>query len=419
MKRIKLSSGDFMELPDGYLYRAISSTEYDLLLKKGRLTPRNESGRIYFTNNANLSRALAVDGSQYVVRVRADNLGDVSHDSNVPSVVPSVYGRKDIPIDLVTVQGRDGSYVKFTRSKDGFFTPSDTSAKGVGLNGRNIPSEREVLQMYKNAEDRLIAVIARGNPKSNFNVYRAQQLRAIREVIAQLDDDVQEFVDDHVEQVYTAGFNDTLFKIQQHGETQFQFKFSGVDREAIRVLTEKAYLNFGKAIQGMGLDARQASMNRVAIQNEIIGGAIQGRSFSTSTSDVVKTMRSKGLEAFVGGNGRGRSFKAIPYANLIVRSQNVYAYNIGAKNRMLSAGRCFALFPKLRPDIDGIDICNAWEDKQIIDLRSDPVPTDSTHPQCRHIIQPVSFAYLLRSFPQFYPQAIAYFEQIAGFRPDV
>lgn len=35
---------------------------------------------------------------------------------------------------------------------------------------------------------------------------------------------------------------------------------------------------------------------------------------------------------------------------------------------MLAAGRRFAIFPTINPDIDGTDVCNEWEKKKYVDL---------------------------------------------------
>lgn len=418
LKKIKLSDGSFLTLRDGYLYRAMSAAELDQLQKSGKISSINKSGRIYYTNNPNTSAALAKDGSKFVVRVRAQNVGDVSHDPSVSTLVPSVYARKDVPIDLVQVKGNDNDFVKFVGAKGGGWIPNEKSTKGVGLNGRNPLNEKDILNLYKNAEEKLIAVIAKGDPTQRFTIYRAQQLKAIRQVIRQLDGDVRKYVDKKIPELTDAGFKDTLSKIERLGEKEFKFSFSGINKDAVNILTEKAYLNFAKSVQGLGANAADASMNRVAIQNEVISGALQGSTFSQTTSDVLNVLKSGGIESIRGANGRGRSFNALQYSNLIVRTQNVFAYNHGARNRMLGAGRRYAIFPTIRPDIDGEDICNVWERKKYIDLLNDPIPTDSTHPNCRHTIQPVSFAQLQAERPSLFASGMNYFESVAGFRPD-
>lgn len=82
------------------------------------------------------------------------------------------------------------------------------------------------------------------------------------------------------------------------------------------------------------------------------------------------------------------------------------AYNSGARLRMLAAGRRFAIFPTIKPDIDGNDVCNEWERKKYIDLRRDALPPLSTHPNCRHIPIPVSFAQLKAERPDLYAIAV-------------
>lgn len=418
LKRIKLSDGTFMQLPDGYLYRAISAVELADIQKFGKIQSRSTSGRVYYTNSANMSRALAADGSKYVVRVLAQNVGDIHHDPSVSTQVPSVYTRKDVPVSLTQVQGNDSGYVKFVRAKGGGWVPNEQT-QGVGISGRNMANEKEILALYQKAEEKLIAIIAKGDPNQRFTIYRSQQLKEIRKVIRELDGNVRKYVEKKIPNLADAGFKDALHKIGQLGESEFNFKFSGIDRDVISALTEKAYLNFGKSIVGLGTSATEASMNRFAIQSEVISGAIQGSSFASSTTDVLNVLKSSGIEVLRGGNGAGRSFNALQYSNLVVRTQNIFAYNHGVRNRLLGAGRRYAIFPTIRPDIDGEDICNVWERRKYVDLLNDPIPPESTHPNCRHTLQPVSFAQLAAEKPNLLEPGMQFFEERSGFRPEV
>jgi hypothetical protein len=75
---------------------------------------------------------------------------------------------------------------------------------------------------------------------------------------------------------------------------------------------------------------------------------------------------------------------------------------------MLGSGRRFAKIAKLRPDLDGPDICNRFEDQVYIDLKA-PTQLPPYHPNCRHVPIPVSFAELKANRPDLYRLALAYF----------
>ena len=64
----------------------------------------------------------------------------------------------------------------------------------------------------------------------------------------------------------------------------------------------------------------------------------------------------------------------------------------------------------LRPDIDGEDICNEKERQKYVDLLSkEPKNLPPFHPNCRHWLEPVSFAELKAERPDLYGKAIDYF----------
>jgi hypothetical protein len=112
-------------------------------------------------------------------------------------------------------------------------------------------------------------------------------------------------------------------------------------------------------------------------------------------------------------NGFGREYKVQPYTNMLVRTQTMSAYNMASQQTMLAIGRRYAIFPTIsagsRPKDDP---CWAWEKKRYIDLLKDPLPPASTHPNCRHIAQPVSFEQLKAERPDLFAKALAYYNSI-------
>lgn len=72
----------------------------------------------------------------------------------------------------------------------------------------------------------------------------------------------------------------------------------------------------------------------------------------------------------------------------------------GFSDALLYANReVFAVFPEIRPDIDGADNCNEWERKKFVDLKKDHISPLSTHPHCRHKLRAASFAELKAERP--------------------
>jgi hypothetical protein len=119
---------------------------------------------------------------------------------------------------------------------------------------------------------------------------------------------------------------------------------------------------------------------------------VQGSSVVRTQTKLMEVLLNDGIAVLRTSNGRNLSL--LGYTNTLLRSQQMSAYNTGVRLQMLAAGRRFAIFPTITPDIDGDDVCNEWERKKYIDLKRDPIPPLSTHPNCRHNLIPVSFAQL-------------------------
>ena len=280
-------------------------------------------------------------------------------------------------------------------------------------------SEDAILDLYREAQKELFAIIQSGDPSKPFGTYRRQQFAAIERVIHRLERESGKFAEKAIPRIYKAGDKETLERIRSFKERSFSVEFGGVNEDAIEILTGEAHNEFARTMRGLRESATAAVINKARVQNEIIKGAIQGSSFTRTQRGVETALREQGFTVLKSRNGFGRKFSLEAYSNMIVRSQNVKAYNTGAKGRLLGMGRRFGIFPTIRPDIDGDDICNRWEEKKYVDLLKDPLPPESTHPNCRHTIQPVSMEQLQAERPDLFELEMQYFEKTTGFRPQV
>lgn len=275
-------------------------------------------------------------------------------------------------------------------------------------------SDDEILRLFVEAQNDLISIIDRADAGSAFRGYRKQHVEAIDKVIARLERQLLKSVEREIPKLVKAGAQETEEIIRSFGETEFELKFAGVNEEAVRVLTEDAYLEFGNTMAALKRDASRGLINKKKIADKLVKGVIQGSSTARTQKDVVKILRDQGFTVLKAKNGFGRRFSLEHYSNMLVRTQSMTAYNLGAKSQMLGMGRRFAIFPTIRPDIDGDDICNVWERKKYIDLKKDELPPQSTHPNCRHRPVPVSFAQLKAERPDLYAIALRDFRATAG-----
>jgi hypothetical protein len=274
-------------------------------------------------------------------------------------------------------------------------------------------SNDEILQIFRDAQKELIDIV-QNQQGGSFSRFQKQQIRAIGFVISKLEVKAFTWAERSLPPIMNAGAKETFEQIKEFEEDEdFAVRFVGVPEEAVKSLIQEAFLDFGTTITGLQRDATRAAIEKRRIQERVIKGFIQGASTSRTQNEIVKDLKEQGFTVLKAKNGFGRKFSLEAYSNLLVRTQNVTAYNLGAKNQLLASGRRFAVFPTLRPDIDGNDVCNEWEERRYIDLLQHAVPPASTHPNCRHTIQPVSFDELQKERPGLYAKAVAYFNRIA------
>lgn len=275
-------------------------------------------------------------------------------------------------------------------------------------------SDDDVLQIFRDAQKELITIVEHQR-RGSFNRFQKSQINAIGIVIAKLEVRAFRWVERVLPRIMRNGAKETFDAVRTFEDTKtFAIRFAGVPEEAVRSLVQEAFLDFGSTIEGLKRDATRATIEKRRIQERVIKGFIQGASASRTQAQIVQDLKDQGFAVLKAKNGFGRKFSLEAYANMLVRSQNITAYNLGVKNQLLTSGRRFAKFPTIRPDIDGNDVCNTWEEKKYIDLLKDPLPPASTHPNCRHTVQAVSFDELKRERPGLHAKALAYFRRVAN-----
>jgi len=269
----------------------------------------------------------------------------------------------------------------------------------------------DILRLFREAQTELISIIERIEKGSRFSRFRRTQLRAIERVIVKLEANALNWADDALPEVMEIGAKETYEELKSFGETGFQVKFSGVPEEAIKQFVEEAWLDFGTTMQGLQKNAKRAALERRRVQERVFKGLVQGASVGRTQREIVSDLKKQGFTVLKAKNGFGRRFSLEAYSNMLVRTQNITAYNLGVKSQLLGTGRRYALFPTIRPDIDGPDICNDWEKKKFVDLLRDPLPPASTHPNCRHTVSAVSFDQLQRERPDLYEKARRFYRE--------
>jgi len=272
----------------------------------------------------------------------------------------------------------------------------------------------DILRLFKEAQQELVKQIESIEKGSTFGKFRRRHLLAIDRIIARLEKQSRRWAETTIVRIAEEAADEVYGKIKGFKETEFAVAFSGVPGEAVQSLIEQAWGDFGNTMIGLRRSARNAAIEKRKIQERIFKGFVQGISSGKTQADVVKELKTQGFTALRARNGFGRRISLEDYSNMLVRSQNMAAYNLGAKSQMMGSGRRYARFPTIRPDIDGDDICNEWERQEFVDLMTDELPPASTHPRCRHVVEPVSFGELKAKRPDLYANSVRFFREATG-----
>jgi hypothetical protein len=275
---------------------------------------------------------------------------------------------------------------------------------------RNGLTDDRLLEYFKNAEADIIDVIEKLDPNSPYRSYRYQQRIAIELIIRRLEKKIGKWTEKTIPDLVNAGAKEIQEQIRSFDEKEFALKFAGVNETAVAVLTDSALADFGNTIVGLRKFGQRVAFDKKKLHDKIVEGIIQGASVHRTEKQLMDGFRKNGISVFKAKNGFGRRIRPETYANTLVRSQSIAAYSNGARLQMLGMGRRFAKIPKLRPDLDGPDVCNKYEEMVYIDLK-DPKQVPPWHPNCRHIPQAVSFAELKANRPDLYRLAVAEFNR--------
>jgi hypothetical protein len=271
-------------------------------------------------------------------------------------------------------------------------------------------TDASLLEYFKNAEKAIIEIIEKADPDSPYRSYRYQQRVAIERVIRRLEEKIGTWTGKHIPDLVKAGAKEMAEQIRSFDEKEFSLKFAGVNETAVSLLADSALADFGNTIVALKRNAQRASFDKKKLNDKIIEGVIQGSSVYRTQKQLLDALKQKGITVLKTRNGLGRRISVETYTNTLVRSQSIAAYSNGARLQMLGMGRRYAKIPKLRPDIDGPDVCNIYENQVYIDLK-DPKQVPPWHPNCRHVPQAVSFAELKANSPDLYRIAVAEFKR--------
>ena len=126
---------------------------------------------------------------------------------------------------------------------------------------RHGASNDDILRLFKEAQRELFEIVERMEP-GKFSRFRREQLKAIEIVTLKLEQRSRAWAERELPRVMKAGAKETYEQVKGFGEKGFKVKFSGVDEEAVKILVEEAWLDFGTTMTGLRKDASRAAGGR-------------------------------------------------------------------------------------------------------------------------------------------------------------
>jgi hypothetical protein len=191
-----------------------------------------------------------------------------------------------------------------------------------------------LVMFYKAASRRIISTI---NTSTDFSRQRKLQiLGQVDEVLGELDKKTQKWLTKEMRDAYLQGKVDTQSLLSKVG-ISIETTFNKIDEEAVKAMTEDAFLHFGEAMSGVKRYTSQllneATKQRLrAIMAE---GRISGATKREIANNIAGELR-KGFIALKDKSGKEWSLEN--YAEMLARTKATEATNQGMVNSLTNDG---------------------------------------------------------------------------------
>lgn len=256
-------------------------------------------------------------------------------------------------------------------------------------------SEEELARLtriYEGAYKQIFSEIAGATEFGTVN--RRQILAQINAILQELGSETQNYIDNSLPDYYQEGADLGVQQLKDQGvKVPIKTGFNRIHREAIQALVSDTAEAFAKSIQGVSRSARQlmSQATKDILTQQLATGQISGDALKKVQKQLVGTLQQQGLDALVDkGN---HSWSLDRYTEMLIRTKQVEARNLGLKNRFAENG-----FDLVQVSSHGAnDVCRAWEGQVLsITGESKGYPTlreaensGLFHPNCKHAINAV------------------------------
>lgn len=264
----------------------------------------------------------------------------------------------------------------------------------------------QLRKTYRKSQLRLNDILAQVSLTS-FQRYRTEQLLTqVNAEIANLNKEAAAWSKSNIKPSYMTGVNYSGRKLKDLGVTNSIDKGALVHRQAVSVLTDEvakdlliANGNMQRNIARYIRATQQRIIQDKEISRALAEGLIEGKA-RRSVSDTLLIEMQKKMKNQQYLTINGRNYKPEKYAELVARTRTREAVTQGTVNSAIQYG-VDLIQVSTHQDIDGDDICNEYEGKVFsISGTSDKYPVADRlppfHPNCRHVVTPVTEEALAR-----------------------
>lgn len=216
-------------------------------------------------------------------------------------------------------------------------------------------------------------------------------LNNVDAILSQTESQTRNWVNQNIPTIYKEGADQGVQTIKKAGATaRVAEGFGVIHQEAIAAIADDAFLAFAEGLRTVRNTARGTLQQaaRLQIRDEIAKGSIEGLSRATTSKEVSRILKDRGIIGLV--DRGGKRWQLDVYARMLVRAKQREAFNAGTMNRLVENGFDLVQIS----DHAATDSCSVWEGK-VVSLtgatKGYPLLTevegDSTHmfkPNCRH-----------------------------------
>ncbi len=260
----------------------------------------------------------------------------------------------------------------------------------ISVNEENLA---QLTSFYKRAYKEIVSEIETATDFGKSN--RRAILSQIDNILTQLGEDTQKFLESELPDYYKTGANQAIQQLRViDAQVRVATGFSQVHKSAILALIDDTSRAFGESMSGVKRSANLL-LNK-AVKEEITfrlaAGTVKGEALRKTRQTIKGILQEQGLSALK--DKAGHTWELDRYAEMLIRTKAVEARNTGLVNRMVENDYDLVQVSSHGAD----DVCGDWEG-EILSLtgKTPDYPTVSDaeadglfHPNCKHALNVIN-----------------------------